>query len=522
MKIVIYYQTLKYLRLRQIYFQSYYRIRKIIRNKLHFVYLLAIFKDGKTLLLEPFITKTKSFYDLNKFTFLNQITVFSNWNDEKYGKLWSYNLNYMDYLLQEGMPIQQGRDWINRFIAEIENNKNGLEPYPIALRGMNWIKFISLNINQLTAEEKKKWDASLFAQYKILIDNLEYHLLGNHLLEDAFSLLWGAVYFSDKSFYSLADRLLKCELKEQVLKDGAHYELSPMYHCILLDRLLDCINLLANNKRFEQQMQLHSFLCNYAVRMLGWLETIIYKDRDIPLVNDATNGIAPKPAELFAYAHRLNLCWRKSILLDSGYRKFVGDVFELFIDIGKIGPDYIPGHAHADTFNYELRIKEKPFIVDTSISTYNKNEQRQYERGTEAHNTVTVDGLNSSIVWGGFRVAKRAKVTELYETESTIYAKHDGYAGGHSRSFSFSSDRIIISDSIKGDKTGHSYIHFHPDVDIISCMPCKVVTSLGSIEIENALTYEIEECFIAFEYNRLVKTKRVNLFFLGKVTYTII
>lgn len=37
-----------------------------------------------------------------------------------------------------------------------------------------------------------------------------------------------------------------------------------------------------------------------------------------------------------------------------------------------IGPDYIPGHAHADTFNYELRIDGVPFIVDTGISTYNK------------------------------------------------------------------------------------------------------------------------------------------------------
>ena len=39
-----------------------------------------------------------------------------------------------------------------------------------------------------------------------------------------------------------AARLLKRELKREILRDGAHYEQSPMYHCILLDRLLDCIN----------------------------------------------------------------------------------------------------------------------------------------------------------------------------------------------------------------------------------------------------------------------------------------
>ena len=37
----------------------------------------------------------------NKFTFLNQSIDFKNidWDYNEYGKLWTYNLNYMDYLV---------------------------------------------------------------------------------------------------------------------------------------------------------------------------------------------------------------------------------------------------------------------------------------------------------------------------------------------------------------------------------------------------------------------------------------
>ena len=86
--------------------------------------------------------------------------------------------------------------------------------------------------------------ASLYAQYMRLLDNIEYHLMGNHLLENGFSLLFGGVYFGDARFCRKAEEILREELAEQILPDGGHYERSPMYHQIILGRVLDCINLL--------------------------------------------------------------------------------------------------------------------------------------------------------------------------------------------------------------------------------------------------------------------------------------
>ncbi len=48
----------------------------------------------------------------------------------------------------------------------------------------------------------------------------------------------------------------------------------------------------------------------------------------------------------------------------------------MIIDIGQIGPSYIPGHAHADTFNFVMHAKGQPLFVDPGTSTYETNALR--------------------------------------------------------------------------------------------------------------------------------------------------
>ena len=68
-------------------------------------------------------------------------------------------------------------------------------------------------------------------------------------------------------------------------------------------------------------------------------------------------------------------------------------------------------------------INSQPVIVDTGISTYETGDQRKFERSTSAHNTVVVNNQEQSQVWGSFRVAKRAKVEILVESNDTVVAK---------------------------------------------------------------------------------------------------
>lgn len=457
--------TVRDLEKTQIVYQLLIRVRKP-----KFLYSTAPLHQTVCLKTE-FIDKYTILQD-DSFSFLNLNHQFSDWNYDGNGALFAYNQNYFDFINQKDISVDDACKWIDKFIEEIPTINQGLDPYPIALRGINWVKFFTIHPECISRERED----SLWSQLKLLEKKLEYHLLGNHLLEDAFSLYIGAVYFEDAKLLKKAEKLLCEQLKEQTLNDGGHYEQSPMYHCILLDRLLDCINF----RRTD-------LLVAYAQKQIGWLKSICYSDGSFPLLNDSAFGIAPTPAQILDYAIRLGIDNEPTPLSDSGYRKMSGGGIEAIIDIGSIKASYQPGHSHADTFNFELRIDGKPFVVDTGISTYEKNARRQYERGTMAHNCVVVDGKNSSEVWGGFRVGKRAKVTILEDSPTYVKAYHSGYKKKCYRTFSMVDGRFIVEDQFEGDAI--SYLHLPADVD------------LDRIKIENSLSIEIKNGKASKEYN---------------------
>ena len=430
--------------------------------------------------------------DGETFTFLNLEHEFAGWNFTGNGMLWAFNQNYFDWINEDGFPEEEGNKWIDLFIRELSQNKVGLEPYPIALRCVNWVKFFCRYPESAT---KQRLDA-LYSQLVLLEKRLEYHLLGNHLLEDAYSLYFGASFLKDEGRLKRAEKLLVDQLKEQILPDGANYEQSPMYHCILLDRLLDCINI-----RRTQSLVL------YAQQMLGHLESILWGDGTISMLNDSANGIAPLPNQLFEYASRLGLQWSPKVLKECGYRKINRDSLEAIVDIGNITASYQPSHTHADTFSYELRIDGKPIVVDTGISTYNKTERRQYERSTKAHNTVSVGGKDSSEVWAGFRVARQCQVNVHCDEENHIEASHNGFEKPCKRSFKVEQDSFIVEDHYDGEAV--SYIHLAPGVN-----PQRV-------KIEGSTQVDVVDTQYSTEYNKFIDNKTVVIHFKGSCRYSI-
>ena len=461
-KIKLYYHTIRFLKPVQVF----YRLIGRFKQKNNFNYInqklnpsLILWKGG--------VKNLQSFDENNSFNFLNTLKRFNkdkiDWNYSSNGKLWTYNLNYFDFLNQDSIDANQGIQLINQFIVFCPDHIDGVEPYPISLRSINWIKFLSKNkiINN-------KINAHLFRDCCFLFNNLEYHILGNHLLENTFALLFTSYYFQNEKFYTKANLLLKQQLQEQVLDDGGHFELSPMYHKIILTRLLDCINLINLNPDFKKN-NLLNFLIKKAELMCSWLENTTYKSGHVPMVNDTANGITHSSKEILNYALSIGVGKVETQLSDSGYRMIKRQSYELFLDVGNIGPDYQPGHAHSDTFNFELNFKSNPIIVDTGISTYEKNNTRQLERSTFSHNTVMIDNSDQSEVWGGFRVARRAKVFDLQSFENKISAKHNGYKRKgivHKRSFEWFDKEIYIHDflSKKSNNKAKAIFHFHSSI----------------------------------------------------------
>ena len=521
----IYFHTLRFMKWQQIGYRAFYTIRSRYRKKTGFRYPLSKQAKAQILSLKPSIEAPESYLsDKNgqKFIFLNLSHTFNNeidWNFAEHGKLWTYNLNYFDFLQQPDFDKERGISLIKMFIANIDKSRDGLEPFPIALRGINWVKFLSREHIQ-----EKDIDNALLAQYDILMDNLEYHLLGNHLLENGFSLLFGAYYFGDERLFDKAKEILIAELEEQILPDGAHFELAPMYHQIMLYRVLDCYNLMQQNTTFDD-LQLKDMLEEKAVLMLGWLENMTYENGQVPKFNDTAEGIAPTSSELFAYGVRLGLEAKRVPLRESGYRKMKDERYELIVDVGDIGPDYIPGHAHSDTFNFELYVDKEPLIVDTGISTYESNMQRAYERSTAAHNTVMIDGQEQSEVWSSFRVARRAKIIDLTEDDRYVKATHDGYARLgilHTREVKSFSDRLEIKDILdSGIDNFHeaiAYLHFAPGLELKLDNKNIISTKHALFRFEGLKRLEIVDIVIAKGYNKLLPAKGVKLFFENELT----
>lgn len=515
-KIKLFITTIIYLKPIQIYYRVYYFLRNRILGNSKYVKNIFLFES--IYWKNTLNTSNSYFQKNNEFNFLNIKHDFSNninWNLKSYGKLWTYNLNYFDFLNQNKINVDNGIILILDYIKKDSLLIEGKEPYPISLRGINWIKFLSENdIKNLEI------NIILYNHYKILFQNLEFHLLGNHLLENGFSLLFGAYYFQNNKFYKKSKKLLYSQLNEQILSDGAHFELSPMYHQIILNRLLDCIFLIQNNSWINDQ-NLLIFLKNKAEKMLSYLNTITYGNGDIPMVNDSSFNIAPKSIDLFNYGKKLNLSYGLSNLSDSGYRKIIKKKYELFIDIGNIGPKYQSGHSHADTFNFELVFNNKPIIVDRGTSTYENNITRNEERGSKSHNTVTVENKNQSDVWGAFRVGKRAKVTHVKFDENICSAKHDGYLktkGYHKREFTYCENEITIEDSFT--ENNHSIceanFHFHSTVKILEINDHMIKISGGLILTfysSNNLKINVTNYELAQGFNKTVKAKKISIIF---------
>lgn len=335
--------------------------------------------------------------ELPEFTFLNTTAKPKGWNDESLELLWRYNLHYFDGLAAKNAECSKKCEGlVERWIDENPRGSfPGWDPYPTSLRIVNWVKWLNGN----HADHVERVEASLREQVDWLMRHLEYHLLANHLLANAKALVFAGKYFDRKDWYGKGMAIYHRQLPEQTCSDGANFERSPMYHAIIFEDMLDLAEY-TGGPIFKE----------YAARMADGMRLLTAPDGKIAKFNDSTEGIAKQPVELLARAEkfsRVEHAEHVEVGDDSGFLRMQAGDWVLLAKIGDVGPSYQPGHAHADTYSFELWEGDKKVIGDTGCSTYIPGSIRTYERSTKAHNTVVIDGQNSSEVWASHRVGRR-------------------------------------------------------------------------------------------------------------------
>ncbi len=259
--------------------------------------------------------------------------------------LWRYHAHYFDDLraAEVASRTEMQRQWVETWLRECPpGTTTAWDPYPTSLRIVNWLKWVWQG-GPLSAEA---WQ-SLAVQARWLAQDLEYHLLGNHLLANARALVFaGCAFGGDEGdrWLRLGMELYREQLPEQILPDGGHFELSPMYHAIVLEDLLDVWNLAHAAEtalpEFAREVQAWEPLLQ---KMRYWLAAMTHPDGTLAHFNDSTQGQSASTRELGDYAARLGFSPLSALpegmtfLKDSGYVRCQLEAAVMIVDAGKIG-----------------------------------------------------------------------------------------------------------------------------------------------------------------------------------------
>lgn len=441
------------------------------------------------------------------------------WHLDNRSPLWNFNLHYFEYIhpltkryLETkhqkylDKTVQMIRGWIRR--NPQAKGGHGWAAYTVSLRLTNWMAYVAAVGKELDAGFRKEMEQSIYEQYVYLSGHLEKDILGNHYFENLKTLVLCSLFFDDAQSLDIYLREFREECRKEILPDGMHFELSPMYHKIVLEGLLRVTISL------RQAGLLNGELEQLAQSMLDAAYTMEHGLDRIPLFNDCGDNVAKSLGAIMAAAkNHLGLhSAARSRLPDSGYYFFEKGPWRLIVDGGAPGPDYIPGHSHCDAMSFELFRMGEPVLVNCGTYAY-QCAQRRWFRSTEAHNTVQVAGTDQSEIWSIFRLARRSRTRVMEVLENGIRMEMTDYRGNRiQREILMTEDALHIKDRAENRKL-QSHLHsirkieinssadisrrdaaYAPDYGLLQNICQITATGIGIIEMKIPLILEEGVC----------------------------
>jgi uncharacterized heparinase superfamily protein len=371
-------------------------------------------------------------------------------------QLWRAQLHYWDWAW--GLAAAPDRRGARRAFAALWRSwrqscafgrSDAWLPYPTALRAWSWC---GLHRDLVAGSDlEAEFAAELARHAGFLRRHLESDRGGNHLVKDLKALIGLGVFLGDEPLRRRSLRLLTDQLAVQILPDGGHYERAPAYHCQVLADLIDIADLLSAAGCGSAPA-----LTRAIARMRRWLGAVLTPDGAVPLLNDG----CPVPGPLLTALRPLpGPAVPLLTLADTGLIRATAGGWHLLADVGAPCPDELPAHAHADTLGCVVHVDGAALLVDTGTSTYAAGPARDYERSTAAHNTLEIDGTDSTEVWSAFRAGRRARVHGRAVRQEpgrlSVQAAHDGYRQlpgrpVHQRRWTLTAAGLQVDDQVTG------------------------------------------------------------------------
>lgn len=440
-------------------------------------------------------------------------------------QLWNMNLHYMEYL--EGTDQAQFEQLVTAWISANGTPRRGAwrdswNSYAISLRTVVWMQQLARRAGDLPEATVRLVQANLAGQMRFLEQNLETDLGGNHLIKNIKALIWASAYFTCSDAARWRQRglaLLDEELDRQILPDGMHDERSCSYHAQVFADLLEARHVLGAGA-------LAGKLDGALVRMAQVLADLTHPDGGAALFNDSGLNMAYSPGQcLAAYAAagaRSPEPRRVFAFPQAGYFGARAGGMYTIADCGRIAPDDLPAHGHADVLSFEWSVQCRRIIVDQGVFQYAAGERRQRARSALSHNTLCIEGGDQADFFGAFRCGRRPDVTlRTWEPRADgfiLEGSHDGFtrlpgAPVHIRRIEAVPGRLHIGDRVDTSEPVACSVSFllHPEVHAeVMGTTARLVSGPVTITAASSHPFALEEAVWWPDMGHEIRTKRLS------------
>lgn len=361
------------------------------------------------------------------------------------------------------------------------------------------------------ARFSRRWLESVYQHAQFVRGHFSlYSSAGNHLIGEAAGLFIAAVtwpcWSQASGWAEEAKAILEREALLQNAPDGVNREQAVSYQQFELDLLLlPLFAGRANGKKFSAAFEAR------IEGMIEYLASIMDTGGNVPMFGDSDDGLVVRLAQNDGHCKYCSLLATGAILfrrgdfkakagkLDDKTRWLFGEgadaAFELLdgtraqlpvrraftdgghyilgcgfeteneirlvADAGPLGYQTTAAHGHADALAFTLSVAGKEFLIDPGTYAYHtQGPWRRYFRGTAAHNTLRVDGMDQSQSGGNFmwlrKADARCTLWRPSEERDVFEGWHDGYAQlsdpvVHRRRISLEkrTRRVVIEDTLQ-------------------------------------------------------------------------
>ena len=433
----------------------------------------------------------------------------------------TWELNRHQYFMKLGQAyvLTSDQRYANTFATHLDSWMDANPPklginwassLEVAFRSISWLWALYFFKGALPPETLKRTLKFLYLNARHLESYLSTYFSPNtHLTGEALGLFYLGTLLPEfkeaKRWRDLGREILIEQLPVHVKPDGVYFEQSSYYHRYTTDFYLHFL-ILSRNNGITLPQSVETALTS----LLDHLMYITRPDGTTPFFGDDDGGRLVMLDSRAPNDFRASLATGAALFSRGDYKFVAGDATEellwllgveglqkydalathepaemskafrdggyfvmrdgwkkesnyLLFDCGPHGALNC-GHAHADALSIEVAARGRTVLVDPGTFTYTgSKEMRDWFRSAQAHNTVTLDNLSSSIPDGAFTWKTTASCRLIDWITNDRYVYVAGECSGIVRSVFFLRGKYwIIRDTLKAptERTADIYFHF--------------------------------------------------------------